>query len=403
MDENLERLITQAERDAVMAPIDTAMTLPAQAYCSESWLALEVERVFRRRWLAVLFESALPNAGDAKPFDLFGMPLLAVRGADERLRVFHNICPYDGCLVVRSGQTGLSEIEVYYHGWRYDLAGKLVAAPYWNGAPDCGPRGLGQRSGDLVEIRSEVRIGTVFVDLDGAAGDIDEWLKPWHEAVGGHYAVDMLMPAVDEEGRPLIEERTVAVNWKTYQENASINILHEGFTHELYRKSPEIPRIDEQGNPRFRIHLGGCLLAFSHERSQTGQTYDPISLPSAGHDPARQPDLGFFSTLYPNINVPLLDAMIKVNIVIPVTPDLTKLMHLRFYRPEALRAPNFQHEERAVQKLFDVVHTEDQLAIEAVQRGRSSPVWRQHYYAPFWDALHHRFNQLLMSDLESHA
>ncbi len=38
--------------------------------------------------------------------------------------------------------------------------------------------------------------------------------------------------------------------------------------------------------------------------------------------------------------------------------------------------------------------------IEAVQSARRSPVWRQHYYAPFWDRLHHRFNQLVMEDME---
>ena len=57
-------------------------------------------------------------------------------------------------------------------------------------------------------------------------------------------------------------------------------------------------------------------------------------------------------------------------------------------------------EEGAVQKVFDIIHTEDRVAIEAVQKGRASPVWRQHFYAPFWDALHHRFNQLVMADME---
>ena len=75
-------------------------------------------------------------------------------------------------------------------------------------------------------------------------------------------------------------------------------------------------------------------------------------------------------------------------------------MHLRFYRPEAVTAPNFAEEEDAVQKVFDIIHEEDRLAIEAVQKGRASPVWRQHFYAPFWDTLHHRFNQLIMEDME---
>lgn len=71
-----------------------------------------------------------------------------------------------------------------------------------------------------------------------------------------------------------------------------------------------------------------------------------------------------------------------------------------FYGPEAVEHPDFQAEETSVQTLFDVVHHEDQIAIEAIQSARRSPVWQQHYYAPFWDRLHHRFNQLVVADME---
>ena len=94
----------------MMAPIARARTLPAGAYASDDWLALEVERVFARRWVGVRFACELPGAGDVAPFELFGMPLLALRGTDRRLRVFHNIVPYDGCLAVLDAARGLREI-----------------------------------------------------------------------------------------------------------------------------------------------------------------------------------------------------------------------------------------------------------------------------------------------------
>lgn len=397
MDERLSKLASKAECDAVMAPIESARTLPAQAYNDQGWFDLEVERVFKRNWVAVLFECALPDPGDALPFEFFGMPLLALRGADGALRVFHNICPYDGCLAVRSAATKLREIETYYHGWRYDLQGRLIDAPYWSGRPTTAPDALNGHDGNLVEIRSEVRFGVLFINLDGNARAIEEWLSPWLKTVGGEYAVNRLVPARDANGRPLIETRTVDANWKTYQENASINILHEAFTHELYRKSPEVPRVDANGVPGFELFMEGDLVAFGHSRQKSGKTYDPIHLPTAGHDIGQQPDWGYFTTLFPNLNVPLLDAFIKVNIAIPVSPGVTRLQHLRFYSPEALADPRFQDEEASVQRLFDVIHLEDRFAIEAVQQARSSPVWRQHFYAPFWDALHHRFNQLVMA------
>ncbi|MBT7504990.1 MAG: Rieske 2Fe-2S domain-containing protein, partial [Rhodospirillales bacterium] len=333
------------------------------------------------------------------PFDFLDMPLVAVRGSDNHVRVFHNICPYDGCLAVHMPGTGLKSIDTYYHGWRYDLEGRLIDAPYWNGNPNCTVEDLNGIDGDLSEVRSETRMGVVFVNLGGNAEDIDKWLSPWKTTVSKHFAIDKLLPARNESDKPLIEKRTVAANWKTYQENASINTLHEAFTHETYRKSPEVPRVDRDGNRMFKEYMDGCLVAFSHKREETDDTYDPILLPSAGHDPSKQPEVGYFSTIYPNLNVPLLDSMIKINIVIPVSATETRLMHLRFYRPEALACDNFQEEELAVHKAFHTFHMEDKVAIEAVQQARRSPVWRQHYYAPFWDSLHHYFNQLVMQDM----
>ena len=40
---------------------------------------------------------------------------------------------------------------------------------------------------------------------------------------------------------------------------------------------------------------------------------------------------------------------------------------------------------------------------EAVQKARYSPACREHFYAPFWDQLHHRFNQLVAADLTESA
>jgi len=399
MDLKNKPLLTQAEYDSIMAPIETALTPPARAYAGQDWFNLEIDRIFKPRWMAVMFDSEISTTGDVKPFDFLDMPLVAVRGTDNRVRVFHNICPYDGCLVVRKPARRLESIDTDYHGWRYNLQGNLIDAPYWNGDPKCTVGDLQDIKGDLVELRSETRIGVVFVNFSATAEDIDGWLGPWMKTVSRHFAIDKLLPARDEDGRPLIEERTVLANWKTYQENASINILHEAFTHEIYRKSPEVPRVDVEGNPMFEEYREGCLVAFSHKREKTMNTYASSSLPTAAHDPSRKPALGYFSTIYPNVNIPLLDSMIKINIVIPISPGETRLMHLRFYRPEALASENFQEEEQAFQKMFHAFHMEDKIVIEAIQKARRSPVWQQHYYATYWDSLHHYFNQLVIKDM----
>ena len=99
MDSRLLRLMDAESCERVLQPIETAMTPLACAYRSAEWFELERERIFRRHWMGVLFACQVPNPGDVLPFEFLDMPLLAVRGDDGKLRVFHNICPYDGCLV----------------------------------------------------------------------------------------------------------------------------------------------------------------------------------------------------------------------------------------------------------------------------------------------------------------
>ena len=162
--------LTPEELESIRAPIGQALTLPARAYTSEAFMEVEVDRIFFRHWVAVGFAATLPDPGDMRPVELFGRPLLLVRGDDGSLRAFHNICPYDGCLAVLAEQRRAPDIEVYYHGWRYDLRGRLSAAPYWDGTPAGHLDSLGGRNCDLVEIRSECRFGVLFVDLGPAEG-----------------------------------------------------------------------------------------------------------------------------------------------------------------------------------------------------------------------------------------
>jgi phenylpropionate dioxygenase-like ring-hydroxylating dioxygenase large terminal subunit len=399
MDEKLNKVITLIEREAVHRPLETALTLPAQAYASDDWFELEKERVLARNWLGVMFACEIGAPGHVHPFDFLDMPLVATRSDDGKVRVFHNIVPYDGCLAVTDTMVGVTEIETYYHGLRYDLCGKLIAAPYWNNKRNCGPEGLGGRDADLVEIACAERLGIIFMNLSGTASDIDDILAPWRNLVGAHYAVDRLVPARGADGEPLVERRVIKGNWKTYQENASINQLHASFTHEIYRKSPDVPRVDEQGNPLFQRTVDGPILAFQHRVEHSEKTFKKMNLPTAGHDIGKLPDWGFFTTIYPNINAPLLECYVKVNLAIPIAAGITETVHLRFFAPEAMECDVFQDEETQLKALFDQVHEEDRVAIEAVQSARRSPVWRQHYYAPFWDQLHHRFNQLVMEDM----
>ena len=391
--------LTREELASIRAPIERALTLPARAFTSPSFFDLEVERIFNRRWMALAFEGTLPEPGDMRPLELFGQPLALVRGDDRVLRAFHNVCPYDGCLAVRSEQRGAREIEVYYHGWRYDLRGRLLAAPYWDGTPAGDPACLRGRDADLVEIRSECRLGMLFVDLGGRAGKLDNHLAPMYRLLD-EYALDVAVP-VEDDNVLARAGRTVAANWKTYLENASINILHEGFTHEAYRGSPDVPRVCG-GERTFFTVRDGPLLAFGFRMSDVPDTYaSGGDTPHLGHSPSTPPAKGYFVTLYPNIAMPIRVNMFRLGICLPEAPGRSRILHCGNFHPDAAASVDFAAYHRGLAERYARVYDEDRIAIEAVQRARTSPVWRQHFYASFWDELHYGLNNLVADDVSS--
>ena len=42
-----------------------------------------------------------PNKGDAKPFDLLGIPLIILRDKENTIRVFHNVCSHRGYKILQ--------------------------------------------------------------------------------------------------------------------------------------------------------------------------------------------------------------------------------------------------------------------------------------------------------------
>ena len=90
--------------------------------------------------------------------------IILVRGADDRLRAFLNVCRHRGSLVcVEESVSGVARLRCPYHGWTYSLDGGLAAAPNW-----------GLTAGDrarysLREVALSEWAGLAWVRLDPAA------------------------------------------------------------------------------------------------------------------------------------------------------------------------------------------------------------------------------------------
>lgn len=393
-------LLTPEQKAAVRAPLEQARTLPKQAFLSADFFAAERARIFAQCWTALCFEQQLAEPGCLLPLEFIGMPLLLVHGEDGIIRVFHNITPYDGCLAVIDPAENATEIATPYHGWRYDLHGKLQAIPYWDGSAAGNLAALEDKPGDLLQINSHTEFGVVFIDLDGAAGDFDAAMQPLRTLLQDYRTG--LAIGRDENGDLLTDQEDLATNWKTHYENWAINVLHEGFTHEIYAESPQVPRVDTQGEKTYAEYIDGYLMALSYLEADFSETYDLEEEPYAniGRDPDKPPQRAYIGSFFPNLHFAVFASFMHMIIVHPVGPERTHTLRAQFYNPESALDPDFAPEREELQGEFRQAGEEDGRITEAVQKARHSPAFEQQYYSPFWDRMHYTFSNLVLDALE---
>lgn len=148
---------------------------PVERYLDPVRFERERDVLFRRLPLILGHASQWPNPGDFATHDATGIPILAVRGDDGRMRAFLNVCRHRGTRVVAGpcGQ-GAKSFVCPYHAWKYSLAGQLVGVPHRHGFPDLDPAASG-----LVELTCEERLGFVWVvPSPGPAIDVLDYLGP---------------------------------------------------------------------------------------------------------------------------------------------------------------------------------------------------------------------------------
>jgi choline monooxygenase len=75
----LSEILDVKKLEAVEKPIQAANGLPNECYTSEDYLAYEKERIFCDKWTVIGVGSSIPNPGNAKPYNLLGIPLIIIR------------------------------------------------------------------------------------------------------------------------------------------------------------------------------------------------------------------------------------------------------------------------------------------------------------------------------------
>jgi len=114
-----------------------APTLEGRYYTDPGVLAAECERIFERQWYYVGRADEIAAPGRFIRRQTGRETVLLVRGKDQVIRGFLNVCRHRGsqlCLT-DAGDTG-NAIHCPYHNWIYGLDDALITAPNWQAMAD---------------------------------------------------------------------------------------------------------------------------------------------------------------------------------------------------------------------------------------------------------------------------
>ena len=173
---------------------------------------LEQERIFARAWNFVCHESQLPEPGCFFMSFIGEEEVIAVRDRNRKVQVLLNSCPHRGNTVCRAEQGKASSFLCSYHGWNFDLDGRLVGMPgedtFYRNDLDKGKWGLGKAA------QVETYKGFVFATMDAAAPPLTDYLG-WV----GRLGIDMLAEQGDMEVLDGVQKNRIKCNWKLAVDN----------------------------------------------------------------------------------------------------------------------------------------------------------------------------------------
>ena len=217
--------------------VEPLRSLAARYYTDPAIFAAEQQGLLARSWQYAGHASQLENTGDYFAFEMAGESLFCIKGRDGEIRTFYNVCQHRAHQLV-SGSGTTRVVVCPYHAWTYELTGQLRAGPNIKSVP-----GFDREKICLTEVRTEVFLGFIFVNLDKDAAPMDDWfpnVRAELESYLPHWADLRLLETVE------IPENC---NWKVSVENYSecyhCSLNHPTFSTGVIR--PETYDIQPQG------------------------------------------------------------------------------------------------------------------------------------------------------------
>lgn len=351
------------------APLAEAWTPPASWYVDPRVFDLERRTVFSCSWQMVGRAEQLREPGQFLAGEVAGDPILVVRGKDQILRGFFNVCRHHAAAVVTESTGCAQQLRCPYHGWTYGLDGQLIGAPEFGGTRDFDYSAHG-----LVPLDTALWQGWVFAKVEKGGASLEEF-------VGA--ALNQPIQSLGLDRLHWAERRRYKLNcnWKVFVDN----YLDGGY---------HVP------------HLHGGLSSVLDNRTYTIELGERFCLQSSavvadGADRAtsavRRGGRALYYWIYPNLMINYYEGVMDTNLVLPLGLDRTEVVFDYYFSDSWAQT---QEQQLASIAVSERIQNEDAAICESVQRGLSSRAYTAGRLSARREGGEHLFHRLLYADLK---
>lgn len=356
--------MTQSARWARKYPELGTGPVPVDHFVEQQYLDFEREHIFRTAWLNVGRIDDVPTPGSyvVREIEILRASVLVTHASDGVIRAFHNVCSHRANrLVWNDGGTCRGYLSCQFHGWTYDLEGRLRGVLDEENFFDLDKDKLG-----LAPLACDVWEGFIFVNF-----------QPQPEET----LVEFLGGIVEEFGKRGLEQLSLAfrydvddgANWKVALD-AQNEIYHLPVLGPVHGAFTDFFATNEEGCTRFNEfkRLGRHTVystGMNPEWVPAGLEQLILEVPTT---PAPIPQNGVFDfyVIFPNFVMGFLPGSMFTYNFWPVAVDRT-IWEIRAHFPRAANAAELvvQHYRKA--RLRDA-QAEDIEGHENVQAGLAS-------------------------------
>ncbi len=353
--EEIKTLMDLVERKTTSLA-DSVMEIDVNEYTDPSQFQREKIELFRNYPQFVGPSCVVPKPGDYFAFDDTGVPILVVRQGDGSLKAFVNICSHRGAPLNECDHGQAKNGRLFscpYHGWTYDLSGKLIGVPFGKEGFDTIDReALGLRQLDVQE-----KYGMIFVmpnpdktfDIDQVLGGLQERLSGF--GFEDHYYLG---------AKQVFTNFSWKLNMDTFHEYYHFEFLHpQTIATMAYSNTAHYKQYGRNHS------MGSPALAINELKGIPEEQWQPRKYSS------------YVNYIFPNTVIFVVEDHFQTWRVYPIAPDRSVVYHSMFL-PEQPATPELRkHYEDYFQMINDVAVGEDYGLVDKVHRGLQAGIERK--------------------------